>query len=157
MTDLARCVAIDRAGRILVDPEEVIRVVEKRAGQHPRRVTDAGFWVPRGEQLEDQNSVYYLFAPYDPEERATFLKQLRSTDGLERAAAADHLAHYSDAEVIAALKSCLTDDYHNAQAVEDIPGSRPRDAEVYVVRRAAYESLRKLKQDVPKPKLEYRR
>jgi hypothetical protein len=156
MTNSDRCVAIDRTGRVLVDPDEVIRGVENRARQHPKRVTDAGFWAARGDALEDPNSVYFVRAPYDADERATFLKQLRSPDGLERAAAADHLGHYSDAEVVAALKACLRDDYFNSQTVADGQGGS-RDANIYVVRRAAYESLRKLKQDVPKPELEHRR
>ena len=152
-----RCVAIDRTGRVLVDPGEVIRVIEKRAQEHPKRVNDAGFLAPRGEELEDQNSVYFVFAPFDPVEREVFLKHLRSPSGLDRAKAADSLAHYPDAGVIAALKHCLSDDYHNAQLVASEQDGQPRTAEVYIVRRAAYESLRKLKVDVPKPELEYRR
>jgi hypothetical protein len=157
MTGSDRCVAIDRAGRVLVDPDEVIKLVERRAKQHPKRLADAGFLAPRGEELEDQNSVYYVFAPFDPEEREVFLKQLRGPDGVARATAAGHLAHYPDAGVIAALKKCLTDDFYNTQSVDDGPGGRPRSASVYIVRRAAYESLRKLNQDVPKPELEHRR
>ena len=157
MTDSNRCVAIDRTGKVFVDSAEVVESVERRARKHPKRVTDAGFWAPRGELLEDQNSVYFVRAPYDPDERATFLKQLRGPSGQDRAAAAGHLAHYADAEVIAALKACLTDDYYNSQTIEDGPSRRPRDASIYVVRQEAYESLRKLKQDVPKPQLEHRR
>jgi hypothetical protein len=157
MTGSERCVAIDRTGRVLVDPNEVIRVIERRAREHPKRVTDAGFLAPRGEELEDQNSIYFVLAPFDPDEREVFLKQLRSPSGIDRATAAGCLAHYPDAAVIAALKDCLTDDYHNAQLVADGPGGQPRTAEVYVVRRAAYGSLRKLNVDVPKPALESRR
>jgi hypothetical protein len=155
-TDSTRCVAIDRTGKVLVDPDEVVARVEKRARQHPKRFTEAGFIAPRGEELEDQNSVYFVFAPYDPEERAVFLKQLQSASGTDRAGAAHHLAHYPDAEVIAALKKCLTDDYFNDQHIEE-PGARPRPAKIYVVRRAAYESLRQLKVEVPRPELEHRR
>src|SRR5262249_28273869 len=132
MTDSDRCVAIDRTGRVLVDPEEVTRVVEKRARQHPKRGTDDGFLAPRGGELEDHKSVYFVLAPYDHEEREVFLKQLRSPSGIDRAAAAGHLAHYPDAGVIAALKACLTDDYNNTQLVDDGPGRRPRAASVYV-------------------------
>jgi hypothetical protein len=94
--------------------------------------------------------------PYDPEERGEFLKKLRSPDGIDRATAAGHLAHYPDAEVIAALKKCLTDDYYNNQHIDDDSGGPPRSANVYVVRRAAYQSLRQLNVEVPKPDLEYR-
>ena len=75
-----------------------------------------------------------MFVPYDPEERGVFLKQLRSASGTDRAGAAHHLAHYPDAEVIAALKKCLTDDYFNDQLVDEAPGKKPRTAKIYVVR-----------------------
>jgi hypothetical protein len=156
-TDSTKCIAIDRTGRVLVDPEAVVKLVEKRAQQHPKRITDAGFYAPRGDELEDQNTDYNVFVPYDPDERGEFLKKVRNSAGVDRAKAATHLAHYPDAEVIAALKKCLTDDYHNNQTVLDNPGNTPRGAEIYIVRRAAYQSLRQLKVEVPKPELEHRR
>src|SRR5262249_18056303 len=141
----------------LVDPEEVTRVVEKRARQHPKRGTDDGFLAPRGGELEDHKSVYFVLAPYDHEEREVFLKQLRSPSGIDRAAAAGHLAHYPAAGLTAPPKASLADDYTNPHLVDAAPGRRPGAASVYVVRRAAYESPRKLNVDVPKPDLDPRR
>lgn len=138
-------------------PDEVVKLVEKRARLHPDRVTKAGFYAPRGDDLEDQSSDSNVLVPYDPEERAEFLKQVRGPAGLDRAHAAGHLAHYPDAEVIAALKKCLTDDYYNNQLVRDSPDGPERSVNVYVVRQAAYESLRQLHVKVPKPELEHRR
>jgi hypothetical protein len=147
-----RCVAIDRTGRVLVDPDEVIRVIERRAKEHPKRIDEAGFLAPRGQELEDQNSAYFVMAPFDPIEEEAFLKQLHSPSGLERAKAADYLGHYPRARVIAALKQSLTDDFHNAQQVD----GQSHTAEIYIVRQAAYESLRKLNVNVPKPEMEFR-
>ena len=41
-------------------------------------------------------------------------------------------------------------------SVEDEPGATPRSADIDVVRRAACESLRKLRVEVPRPALEHR-
>jgi hypothetical protein len=41
----ARCIAIDKEGNVLIDPEAVIKAVEARVKLHPKRVSDTCSWV----------------------------------------------------------------------------------------------------------------
>jgi hypothetical protein len=146
------CIAIEKTGNVLIDPEVVIKAVEERIKLHPKRVSGEGFYAKRGEQLEDSESDYNVLVPYDPEFRKGFLAELHSEHGGARYLAVEDLSHYEDDEVIAALKKCLTDDY--VCELRAGPDGRGRPKPYFAVRKAAYEALRAWKIDVARPELE---
>jgi hypothetical protein len=146
------CIAVEKTGNVLIDPESVIKAVEARVKLHPKRVSDECFYAKRGQQLEDNESDYNVLVPYDPEFRKDFLEELGSDHGWYRYVAVLHLSHYKDDEVIAALKKCLTDDYVCELRIKPDDPGRPKP--YFAVRRAAYEALRAWNIDVARPELE---
>ena len=88
--------------------------------------------------------------PCETPSRSSFVPSV--LDGLQRFAAAYHLASYKDDDVIAALKKCLTDDYVCELRVN--PDDATKHKRYYAVRKAAYEVLRAWKIDVDRPALE---
>lgn len=148
----SRCVAIDKGGKVLTDPDAVVKRVEGRAKQQPKRVPDSGFFADIGDEvLLKEDVIYRVLTPYDPEFKKDFLKQLGNKNGLNRYLAAVRLSHYKAEDVIAALKKCLDDDFVAVLTTESDPSKRKP---YYAVRKAAYEALQAWGVDVARPELE---
>ena len=150
-----KCIAIDKNGEILSDPGKVIERVEQRIKLNPQAATEKGSFNTKVASFEGSDD-YNLAVPFDPEFKKDFLKELRSERGWWRYEAAFYLSNYKDDEVIAALKQCLGDTYVGKLRIEfDGQAAKPNQLkEFYIVRKAAYESLRKMGVNVPKPELE---
>jgi hypothetical protein len=149
-----RCVALDKTGRALTDPDAVVKLVEARARQYPKRAAGDGFLhLYLNLDIEVSSDIIMsALVPRDPEFEQSFLKLLKSERGWVRAEAATILRYYKSPEVIAALKKCLTDDF-----VGDLPtdwSDPPRRRPDYTVRKAAYESLLEMGVKVPRPELQ---
>ena len=60
----AACVAITHAGKVLTDPDAVVRLVEARVKADPTRVSAAGHYAECGPEADD-GDVHNLFVPAD--------------------------------------------------------------------------------------------
>jgi hypothetical protein len=148
----SRCVAIDKGGKVLTDPDAVVKRIEARAKQHPKRVVDSGFFADIGDDvLLKEDVIYRVLTPFDPEFKKDFLKELGHKHGWNRYLAVSRLSHYKDQEVIAALKKCLADDFVGELPTESDPSKRKP---YYAVRKVAYEALKAWDIDVPRPELD---
>lgn len=148
-----RCVAIDKALNVLSDPDAVVKLVAARAKAKPG-VDAEGFYTFLGDEcLVRTDIVYRVRRPFDPEFRKELLKQLSSKSGYERYSAVHSLRHYKDREVVAALKSCLADEFVTELGTDPARADSPRKR-VFAVRKAAYDTLRAWGEDVKRPELE---
>jgi hypothetical protein len=143
-----KCAAIDKHGIVMTDPQRVVEAVAARIRLKPTTYRNtAGLHRGMVEAMADTETVFHLFVPYEPEYRRGFLNNLDDPHTWTRYGAAIHLAHYNDPEVVAALKQRLDDD-----GLAQLANSRGEST--YSVRKAAYESLRSLGVDVPRPILD---
>jgi hypothetical protein len=59
------CVAIDRTGKVLSDPDAVVRLVEARVKANPKRVSADGHYVKCGPTVDDGDD-HNLLVPDEP-------------------------------------------------------------------------------------------
>lgn len=160
--------------RVLKDRKAIMAVVEKRVAQlkvdppkEPLPANAANIFTPPDRFLRLDvpfdtpahaalfaGSSAYLIVPADPEFKAKLLEQIRDPSPRERARAAALLGAYRGEETVGALKSLLNDP-ERTQIVTTVMlatgEKRDRKVTVYPVRQAAYDTLRRLGADVPKP------
>ena len=132
-----------------------------------------GFYVYEPQEPTVSSAEFpVVLVPPDPEYRAHYLKVTRNLPSHQgQLPVFDRITNYKDAEVIAALKARLTDDLVN-EVWYELPGRKqvgntyyflkPDDpplkpmpdmegARIYVIRRAAWDALRQMGEDVDPP------
>ena len=160
--------------RVLGDRAAIMAVVNKRLKQlkddPPKEKPQAeapNVFTPQGQFLRLDvphgtpayqalfaGSSCFLIVPADPEHKAKLLETLGDPKAFGRARAAGQLAAYPGEDTVAALKAALDDPevFEGQVGGIDADGRQyERKFDVYPVRQAAYEALRRLGVDVPLP------
>jgi hypothetical protein len=156
------CAALTKHGTLLVKIEHVLSLVQQRIAQGSLVPADCdrerverpysdddygGVFHSPGTPFDSNTAIYHVLVPWEPEYEKALHEELRSGNGSSKVVAARQLANYRSPESIAALKTCLHDTFVR---LEEENGSQ---VPVYAVRAAAFQSLRRLKVDVPEPNL----
>jgi HEAT repeat protein len=156
------CAALTNDGKLLTEPEQVVRRVQRRVAEGSRVPADCdrerverphggdyygGAHFCPGTPFDSNELILHVLTPFEPRDEVTVRRWLRRARGAERVAAARMLANFRSPETVAALKTCLDDDY---VTTHEERGVRVR---CFAVREAAYESLCRLGVHVPQPQL----
>jgi hypothetical protein len=156
------CAALTKHGDLLINQDQVLRLVHQRLAQGSRVPPDCnrervelsysyddygGVYHSPGTLFDSNEAIHHVLVPWEPEYEKALLEELARGSGSAKVGAARQLANYRTPAAIAALQACLND---SLVVMAEKDGSQVL---LYAVRVTAYQSLCRLGVDVPEPNL----